>query len=348
MTLVPPSLPRDVLDRVDPGAFSLRALVALALHEKGAPMDIEELSRRIERTGRAASVHSIQKCWGGMLPIRRTAGGKLALVPDLVRHGPWWRIEFEVEHHLGTWDPARPDEWGESRREWYRRARKLAVHCLFDRAKFLAAVSYDPDRREFADRGDREGLLRGLEAAEVVIGLDAWTHLDRLGFDPGPRSVVDLRTPIRTRKTVLAATVGIERPPSRPALLRRLWREGHRTRVFRDLRAELQGHWLLYEYGCLNDGILFESGRTLETDPVFWNVGARPRLYEMMQRALSEDRELEVVVTRPPRWSDPWSDAVRVRVESDAERHHLRLVESQGRERSWERDEVLAARLHEP
>ena len=75
-------LPAKPLEAIDPSRFSLLSLMTLAVAAQGAPMTYEEIRKRLQTIGVTRPVGSLKKAWHGLLPLKKTADGRLFLVDE--------------------------------------------------------------------------------------------------------------------------------------------------------------------------------------------------------------------------------------------------------------------------
>ncbi len=108
-------LPSDFLERIDPEAFSVAALIGLVVYHHGAPLSFEEIAAGLADLGIVRSTPSLKKTWAKLRCLRKTVDGKLELVRENTEFSVWDTLAFRVRENLGllsrpraTPKPAKP------------------------------------------------------------------------------------------------------------------------------------------------------------------------------------------------------------------------------------------------
>jgi len=323
-----------------PQTLSLRRRLALLAEACGGAVELERAVDLLAQSGTPITEEAVRSSVGYSGPVRFDEEGKLVLHPDEslreARRILRQRLSESAaaEEHSGDWEKRKEAEAEETRR-WYGRAGKAVLRCLFAQSGFGAASVLDPDSRTFEDFTSAEELAGRLRDAELLLGIDPRSDLERLGLEPGERRFVDLSPPMKTVKLnrrgrqlrvtpelVIRSTLRLSNPLGDPSKLRRYLREGELGKVFRRLQADLKALWRLYEYGCLHGCVLLEWGFLHDSRGVGWNVGRLPRIDGLIEEAREKGHLLEAVLGRTaPGWEDPWSRAEQVRVVEYEWRH---------------------------
>jgi hypothetical protein len=195
-----------------------------------------------------------------------------------------------------------------------------------------------------------------LEGFDVVVGVDVRNALLALGVDPEPFLLVDLGPPQKTlrinksgRKLLITmdllmrGSVGMSL--GEPERIARYIQEGDHRHLAARLESDAKSLFAYYLFGRLHGCVRLRWGFLDENLSVDWRLPGEEALYEILEQAETEGREVEVVLGSAPGWNDPWSRAKNGRVTRGGP-WDQRVVELPNRTVSV--DEIQSARLGRP
>ena len=204
---------------------------------------------------------------------------------------------------------------------------------------------------------DIDGIAADLAGYDVVAGLAPRVVLERTGVDPAPLALRDLSPPNKTRvisrrgrvlritpQLLITGTVRVSRPLADPKVVAKYVKEGHLGRLRRRLESDLKTLYAFYRYGTLHRAARLRWGFLDEWVPVEWAEEGDLMLRELLQSAVADGRELEVVTGHAPSFTDPWARARRIRVIGPRRFGPAILLDVATEEEVWAAD-VQAARL---
>lgn len=336
------SVPRPAMEtlaeRYRKRELKLIDLLVAVLLERGGPVAPEEAEERLAELG---VTH-----WRGNLAmvLKRSMAPSPEVTTD--EEGRFALAILDPEdHRIGRrlqalWPPEPPrDRKIQSREEIERRwrekeaaeraeaaaLRRVLLHAVprnrSGNEPPRAVALLDPARREIETFVDDElaALPGRMEAYDLVIGLSPRPLLGALGLDPHAFRMADLDRPQKTRKLnqrgrvlkitnemLISATLGTSRPLGEEAKYREYLEKGHLGRLRRRLEADVKSLWAYYRFGLLHRGVSLRWGFLDESIHCDWAEPGDPSIYRLEREALETGKRLEVVVGRPPAWSDPW------------------------------------------
>jgi hypothetical protein len=188
--------------------LSTRRSIAAVVDATGRSLSIGEVIERLKPLcGRTLSPEEVKRSLiakGSY--VSRDAEDRVHLHTD---HGDLKKVRHVIRTKVADFrheedDRRRVQEMGEAyrkkqqaaeeaQRQCYLSCQKAAIRAFFLDDRFIAASVLDPDSREFEDILDAAELKERLDSAGFILGLDVWPDLDRIGFDPGERFLVDLK-----------------------------------------------------------------------------------------------------------------------------------------------------------
>lgn len=336
---VPVPAMETLAERYRKRELKLIDLLVAVLLERGGPVAPEEAGARLAELGithwRGDLGPILKKAMAPSPEVTTDEEGRfiLAILDRKDRH---------LERRLEALDPpaprpapATPPTREEIDRGWREREAAEEAEAAALRRVLLHAVPrsrrgneapravalLDPVRREIETFvGDELADLPGqMEAYDLVIGVSPRPVLGALGLDPDAFRIADLDRPQKTRKLnqrgrvlkitnemLISATLGTSRPLGEEAKYREYLERGHLGRLRRRLEADVKTLWAYYRFGLLHRAVRLRWGFLDERIGCDWAQPGDPSIYRLERKALEEGKRLEVVVGRPPVWSDPW------------------------------------------
>jgi len=247
-----------------------------------------------------------------------------------------------------------PEVIATQRAEWDKR--RAAHSAELARLSRALLVSFPPARPEAAvllDVGEHEittfvgeelaALPSRLAAYDILGGVNVRALLRGLDFEPGERRLAELGPPQKTTKLnqrgrtlrittalLVQGSCGIGKPFGDEKKLAEYLVKGELTKLRRRLEADVKSLHALYEYGRLHGAVRLRWGFLDERIPAPWVHRDEPRLYHLMQSALSMNAPLEVVLGSAPGWGEAWSRVQTAYVKQDANGWRIWLVDERG------------------
>lgn len=345
---------------------------AAALDACGEPMSVEEVEAYLCRV-------TLDRPWRRPPDMRRWdksgvytgADGKLWLdraapvVPAMRRAirklGRPAQLQEAREEHWKLVRQAQEPELARRRQEERQaaaRLRRAVLRVVPDAGPAVAAALVDVAAhtvRSFVGEELAE-LRRALESFDLVAALWVRDALGTLGVpDPDRFRLVDLKPPQKTRRLnrqgrtlaitpelLITSTTGISRPLGDSAKTAGYLAEGSEGKLRRRIESDAKALLAFYQYGLLHGYVRLRWGFLDESLSVDWAAPGDLLLYEILGSCHTAGTPVDLVWGSAPGWSNPWSRARRVKIDSV----DFGSIVVSSEEESWhlDRNEIQAIR----
>ncbi len=300
--------------------------MVVALVQRGEPMSLTEIARRLYEVGVGASIADLElglkRAWHGSEPVHKRPDGLYALDLtssdlDLILYmtgarPPRHLISTQTDAGKSQTSTPMPGS-GELRRAVFRTAPSdgpSQAACLLDFSTHIIHTLVG---------NDLQRLPQVLTGFDLLVGLDLRDSLYLAGMDPQAWKLADLRSaPKSTRinrrgrtlritpEMLIKSTTGISQPLGDQARVAGYLERNDQTKLIRRLGADVKALYAFYQYGILHGYVRLRWGFLDELLPVFWGLPEEPDLNTILRKSIRIGAPVDVVTGQAPALDTPW------------------------------------------